>query len=506
MVSMWYTTMFLCCAWGIVTSTTILGLTSSPLFTMDALNSVVTGDPEQASTVPPEPQLLTAETDPSTDGGIQGHSQSSETSRADSSLPHNVADRGVNNITLPKLKPPTIATTQPILLEPFSTTDTGTASTEADGTAHEEGNNDTFTALPEKDRSAPLDDYVDPSLKMLQENGTEGIPCFCSTPGPEGQKGDQGERGDWGQSGLSEKKVFNSIEAPSGTLGPNARQGEKRVQGLIGAKGEQGPPGQKGESGEPCTSCPKGERGDKGVPGNKGSTGPQGFVGETGANGIPGLKGENGMIGNPGRKGSRGPKGDMGHVGETGAKGSKGSLGPPGPSGLKGNPGFQGKVGSPGRSGPPGLPGRKGEKGQRGDCTEQEHIAFSVGLQSQQSFPPPGAPVLFEKVFLNINKGYNTKSGIFTASIEGIYFFSFHLSVSGKPLKVALYHNNKIVVQTLTRHNESYFGQTSGSILIQLDEDDEIYLQVFSASQNGLMADANTDSLFSGMLLFPIPD
>ncbi|KAJ1087977.1 hypothetical protein NDU88_001136 [Pleurodeles waltl] len=467
---------------------------------MDSLNSAETGDQEQASTVPPEPDPWTPETDPPTDGGTQGGSQSSLTAPTTFPFLNNEADEVENVINLSEFKPPFPEPKQHVILEPFSTPNTDTTFTVTDGTTEENENNDTMITLLEVDKGGPSDDHSAPSLKIPKENGTELGQCFCGILRPKELSGGQGE------PELKEKSGIQGLEAPKGVLGLDGRQGEKGYQGLTGGVGGQGPPGQKGESGDPCTACPKGERGDKGEPGYNGTAGPPGFVGEKGADGNPGLKGENGIVGKPGQKGSKGLKGDKGDLGEVGPKGSKGALGHLGPAGPRGNPGIHGKIGYPGHYGPPGVPGRKGEKGQCGDCTEQEHVAFSVGLQRLKSFPLPGSPVQFEKVFLNLNNGYNTKSGIFTASFEGVYFFSFHLSVMSKPLKVALFHNGKSVVQILTKQNDNHVSQASGSLLIQLEEDDEIYLQVLNASQNGLVADANTDSLFSGVLLFPIPD
>uniref|UniRef100_A0A8C5SJK8 C1q domain-containing protein n=1 Tax=Laticauda laticaudata TaxID=8630 RepID=A0A8C5SJK8_LATLA len=232
-----------------------------------------------------------------------------------------------------------------------------------------------------------------------------------------------------------------------------------------------------------------------------------GIVARRGFWGLKGDKGENGELGSKGDlelKGNPGEKGERGLVGRKGAKGLAGSSGSQGPPGIKGNPGRQGKMGSSGNQGMPGLRGQKGEKGQKGNCKAVELIAFSAGLQKRISFPLLGSPVKFDKVFLNENDGFHAESGRFIATTGGTYYFSYHFSISGKSLKAALFHNGQEIQQMFgVRQPPSNISRVSGSMLVQLSEDDEIWLQILNASQNGLVADESTDSVFSGFLLYP---
>lgn len=242
-------------------------------------------------------------------------------------------------------------------------------------------------------------------------------------------------------------------------------------------------------------SCPRGEKGAQGEVGIPGPMGLKGLKGDQGEHGESGPKGDAGMKGDPGEKG------ETGQPGMTGSTGMQGPVGSPGVPGMKGDPGIHGEVGL---EGPTGLPGRKGAKGQKGDCNPVEPTAFSAGLQKKRSFPMPGSPVRFEKVFLNENEGYHADSGIFTAGSGGIYSFSYHLSVSSKSLRAALFHNGERILQVSSvRQPPNSVCQVSGSMLVHLSEDDEIWLQILNAAQNGLVADETTDSIFSGFLLYP---
>ncbi|KPP70123.1 EMILIN-1-like [Scleropages formosus] len=107
--------------------------------------------------------------------------------------------------------------------------------------------------------------------------------------------------------------------------------------------------------------------------------------------------------------------------------------GPPGPPGAKGDRGFQGLPGPrgpPGRDGPPGrqgpegprgLPGLKGEQGLPGADANVPQLSFSAALTNPQV---NSGTIIFDKVFVNKGGFYNPQTGIFTAPLDGHYFFS----------------------------------------------------------------------------------
>ncbi|XP_050819684.1 otolin-1 [Gopherus flavomarginatus] len=460
---------------------------------MDALNGAAeTEDPKQASTVPPGPDLGTNETDPVADVGTQVSSQHAVTPPA-TSLFNNEAGGVENNINLQELKPTSTGRKQPVSSEVFTNTNTENTFSVTIDPRGEEENNTILIPLLGANESIVFDDHFTSfSINTPKENSSAaGKQCFCDSPVPEGQKGERGEKGDPGNPG---KK---GVRGPLGETGQQGLKGEKGNQGSKGDLGKPGPPGQKGEQGW-SSSCPNSNKGDAGC---TGSRGPQGLKGDKGECGKLGPKGDVGPSGSPGEKGHGGERG------QTGKRGPKGYAGPPGVQGapgLKGHPGVHGKTGHPGKHGPSGLPGRKGEKGQKGDCKESDITAFSVGLQKRNSFPPPGSPVRFDKIFLNENEAYNVESGVFVASTGGIYSFSYHMSVSSKSLRGALFHNGKIILQmsSVRPVKQAAYNvcQVSGSIFIHLNEDDKVWLQILNASQNGLIADETTDSVFSGFL------
>ncbi|XP_063813096.1 adiponectin-like [Pseudophryne corroboree] len=203
------------------------------------------------------------------------------------------------------------------------------------------------------------------------------------------------------------------------------------------------------------------------------------IAGVPGIPGTPGLNGQHGQPGRDGKNGESGQKGDSGAPGEKGPQGPPGKVGPPGKDGV------------PGTTGAPGLPGFPGPLGKR------ESYAFHVGLKS--SSPSITGPIKFEKVFYNEKSLYNTESGKFTAPVEGLYFLTYHITVYNKNVHISLRHNGKIV-QYMYHVYGSSTQQASGASILALTKGDEVWLEVVDG-HNGLYADSNDDSTFSGFLI-----
>ncbi|XP_029472422.1 adiponectin [Rhinatrema bivittatum] len=200
--------------------------------------------------------------------------------------------------------------------------------------------------------------------------------------------------------------------------------------------------------------------------------------------GSPGYPGHNGAPGRDGRDGKDGIKGEKGNPGESGPKGDHGEPG-----------GF-------GAEGPRGFPGTPGLKGEKGESSFLYRSAFSVGLTTRAS--PPSTPIKFNKIFYNEQKHYDETTGKFHCTIPGVYYFSYHLTVYLKDVKVSLYKNNKAVMFTFDQFQSNNVDQASGSVLLHLEAGDEIWLQVYGdETYNGIYADNDNDSTFMGFLIYP---
>ncbi|XP_038602520.1 adiponectin [Tachyglossus aculeatus] len=200
-----------------------------------------------------------------------------------------------------------------------------------------------------------------------------------------------------------------------------------------------------------------------------------------------------------GAPGHPGHNGAPGRDGRDGTKGEKGEKGDPGLEGSKGDPG---DIGEKGKEGPRGFPGSPGKKGESGEGAYIYRSAFSVGLVS--GIPVPNIPIKFTKIFYNNQNHYDPTTGKFHCNLPGLYYFSYHITVYTKDVKVSLYKKDKAVMFTFDQFQQNNVDQASGSVLLHLDVGEEVWLQVYGEGEhNGIYADNVNDSTFTGFLLYP---
>ncbi|XP_058483319.1 complement C1q and tumor necrosis factor-related protein 9-like [Solea solea] len=332
------------------------------------------------------------------------------------------------------------------------------------------------------------------------DHGDRGLPGMSGSPGSDGLRGFRGPRGFSGLQGIKGQKgdIGEKGETGwSGVMGYKGAQGFKGEKGDFGLMGPPGTPGLQGETGscpDTCDSAP-GPPGPQGPPGSAGARGLPGLAGDIGPKGF---KGDKGDLGDPGHPGLDGPKGDMGEQGlcecSDGINGKDGGPGPKGDKGAKGDIGIQGVRGSTGTK---GDEGQMGLMGPIGPCSPAIQSAFSAS--TNDSFPIPNWPIPFTHVHINQQLHFNPNMGLFTAPVDGIYVFSYHLAVVGK-LKVGLFHNFNFVVTTT---EETSHSTASQSVILHLKAGDWVWLQVKNSNTNGLYADSESSSTFSGYLLYP---
>ncbi|XP_068427629.1 otolin-1-A isoform X2 [Clinocottus analis] len=327
------------------------------------------------------------------------------------------------------------------------------------------------------------------------EPGLRGPPGAAGLPGANGLNGDIGEKGDEGPAGLPGAPGTSGKPGDRGDPGPRGERGERGFSGLKGDPGERGEPGLNGTNGAAGREGPAGPPGPAGTKGPKGEQGPtgeslQGERGQVGERGPPGLRGEPGVNGTDGAKGARGEPGLPGGKGDTGHRG------PPGPPGGRGMAGQRGERGAKGGRGP------RGPKGPPGESVEPVRSAFSVGLFPSRSFPPPGLPVKFDKVFYNGEGHWDPALNKFNASYPGVYLFSYHITVRNRPVRAALVVNGIKKLRTRDSLYGQDIDQASNLALMQLSEGDQVWLETLR-DWNGVYSSNEDDSTFSGFLLYP---
>ncbi|CAL8252090.1 unnamed protein product [Merluccius merluccius] len=239
------------------------------------------------------------------------------------------------------------------------------------------------------------------------------------------------------------------------------------------------------------------------IPGSPGSPGQPGTAGSQGLQGPVGVPGRDGR---DGRRGERGEKGDAGSKGRVGPTGRHGERGDRGLGGKRGPGGEGGGAGPPGFPGPNGLQGAKGERGRPGVAgmcrcgSLVPRAAFSVGITS--SYPPENTPIRFNKVLFNEGGHYNPRTGKFICAYPGVYYFSYDITLANKHLAIGLVQNGEFRIKTFDANTGNH-DVASGSTIMFLNPEDEVWLEIFFHDQNGLFSDQSwADSLFSGFLLY----
>ncbi|XP_012712930.2 complement C1q and tumor necrosis factor-related protein 9A [Fundulus heteroclitus] len=321
-------------------------------------------------------------------------------------------------------------------------------------------------------------------VRCVAEESTPSKGCVCGYPGIPGDPGHNGSPGRDGRDGLRGDK------GDQGELGPPGPAG---VDGLKGSKGDTGPNGLVGSKGK------KGDNGEKGPPGKMGPQGIQGPPGPKGSKGELGLPGPQGTKGDLGPAGPHGPKGEVGLRGDRGIQGPLGAPGKPGPKGDMGVPGHKGSIGYRGER---GARGEKGDGGEKGESPVISKSAFSVGLTARSKLPPANAPIRFDKIIYNQQNHYDPQTGRFTCPVAGAYFFTYHITVFSRNVKVALVKNGAKIIHTMDNYQTSE-DQAAGGAVLHLDVGDRVWLQVVGGELfNGLFADEDDDTTFSGFIIF----
>ena len=117
--------------------------------------------------------------------------------------------------------------------------------------------------------------------------------------------------------------------------------------------------------------------------------------------------------------------------------------------------------------------------------------------QKNSSYGAQG-PIPFETAVVNTGDALDLKTGVFTAPVPGVYFFSFDAYSDSHEGRVHLQKNGVTVGQSYD-YDHGYLSQLHLASILQLDAGDEIQVNVHSGQ---IYEDANGHNThFAGMLL-----
>ncbi|CAK6975542.1 C1q-related factor-like [Scomber scombrus] len=132
-------------------------------------------------------------------------------------------------------------------------------------------------------------------------------------------------------------------------------------------------------------------------------------------------------------------------------------------------------------------------------------IAFSTSL-SNSGFIYGGPSsvnlkLVFKRVISNIGNGYNPDTGIFTASVKGLYYFTFTtVGCKSYDIRAMLMKNGAHQVSTNDHRSTDSTDSSSNAAALPLDAGDKVHVQLSANSR--VFDNRNGYTTFSGFLLF----
>ncbi|XP_063435831.1 uncharacterized protein LOC134716754 [Mytilus trossulus] len=107
-----------------------------------------------------------------------------------------------------------------------------------------------------------------------------------------------------------------------------------------------------------------------------------------------------------------------------------------------------------------------------------QNIGFLVSLESHTENRPKGSIVIYDKVITNDDNGYNPSTGIFTASAEGLYSFSWTTTTkANKYFFIYLTVNGHMIARNHAGHGNVDLS-ASQAVVVHLKKNDKVSIKV----------------------------
>ncbi|KAK7879964.1 hypothetical protein WMY93_033370 [Mugilogobius chulae] len=131
-----------------------------------------------------------------------------------------------------------------------------------------------------------------------------------------------------------------------------------------------------------------------------------------------------------------------------------------------------------------------------------QKVAFSVGLSDSGAVGPFDSETVlkFSQILTNHGSAYDPQTGLFSAPVPGLFFFSFCVAdfVKGY-MGVSLYHNDRPISFSLSLNAHGGYDSVCNSALLRLEAGDTVSLRLPASYR--LHDDQRRFSLFSGFSL-----
>uniref|UniRef100_A0A673I4P6 C1q domain-containing protein n=1 Tax=Sinocyclocheilus rhinocerous TaxID=307959 RepID=A0A673I4P6_9TELE len=131
---------------------------------------------------------------------------------------------------------------------------------------------------------------------------------------------------------------------------------------------------------------------------------------------------------------------------------------------------------------------------------DRQKVAFSASV-GVGFFGPFNTDVtlVYKNAITNVGGAYNQVTGIFTAPVRGVYYFSFFYHCQAdQPTQLALYRNGNQVAITQHHKSSCYTENGGNGVTLLLDKGEQVYIVLRKDTR---IWDDKHFSLFSGFLI-----
>ncbi|VDI44093.1 Hypothetical predicted protein [Mytilus galloprovincialis] len=136
--------------------------------------------------------------------------------------------------------------------------------------------------------------------------------------------------------------------------------------------------------------------------------------------------------------------------------------------------------------------------------TSTSSVAFSASLINHQENLSVYQKIRFDYVITNVGSGYNPVTGVFKATVTGLYFFTVVImSHATEDIETQIVKNGIQIVNTYSGDSTTW-NQGSQSVVLQLTAGDNVYIQIQNnkgVNDGNIRIFGQSWSSFSGFLI-----
>ncbi|XP_042368267.1 complement C1q-like protein 3 [Plectropomus leopardus] len=133
---------------------------------------------------------------------------------------------------------------------------------------------------------------------------------------------------------------------------------------------------------------------------------------------------------------------------------------------------------------------------------ERTKVIFSAEAGARGAIGPfnTETTLVYKRVITNIGNAYSEFTGIFTAPVAGVYYFTiFHHAGGGPGTELFLYKNSQHIVTTQDHPSVHETAHNGGNaVFLQLYQGDQVYVRM---GANSHIYGSNYHTTFSGFLV-----